>query len=139
MTVIAPTDSIESKKATTTAAIYKGPVYMRFGREKVPVITTENTPFKIGRAEVYREGKDVSVVACGSLVYEALMAAEKPIKSDKRLLITERKCNGSKIIVVINFSEDKIFLKKYVNKNNSLSGKCFNGLVEPYGVYIIVS
>lgn len=77
MTVLAPTDSIESKKATTAAAIYKGPVYMRFGREKVPVITTENTPFKIGRAEVYREGKDVAVVACGPLVYEALMAAEK--------------------------------------------------------------
>lgn len=77
MTVIAPTDSIESKKATTSAASYKGPVYMRFGREKVPVITTKNTPFKIGRAEVYREGKDVTVVACGSLVYEALMAAEK--------------------------------------------------------------
>jgi len=53
------------------------PVYMRFGREKIPVITTDNTPFEIGRADTYREGDDVTVIACGSLVYEALIAAEK--------------------------------------------------------------
>ncbi len=50
---------------------------MRFGREKVPVVTTEKTPFKVGRADTYRDGKDVTVIACGSLVYEALIAAEK--------------------------------------------------------------
>ena len=76
MTVIAPADSIEARKATFTAAGYNHPVYMRFGREKVPVVTSNKTPFKIGRAEVFREGKDVTVIACGSLVYEALMAAE---------------------------------------------------------------
>jgi transketolase len=76
MTVIAPADSIEARKATFTAAGYNHPVYMRFGREKVPVVTSRKTPFKIGRAEVFREGKDVTVIACGSLVYEALMAAE---------------------------------------------------------------
>ncbi|MAG16394.1 transketolase [Candidatus Woesearchaeota archaeon] len=77
MIVIAPTDSIESKKATIAATKHKGPVYMRFGREKVPVVTTKKTPFKIGKAEVFRDGKDVAVIACGSLVYEALMAAEQ--------------------------------------------------------------
>ena len=76
MTVIAPADSIEARKATFTAAGYNHPVYMRFGREKVPVVTSNKTPFKIGRAEVFREGKDVTVIACGSLVYEALVAAE---------------------------------------------------------------
>lgn len=76
MTVIAPADSIESRKATFAASEYNHPVYMRFGREKVPVVTTQKTPFKIGRAEVFREGKDVTVIACGSLVYEALIAAE---------------------------------------------------------------
>lgn len=76
MTVIAPADSIEARKATFTAAGYNHPVYMRFGREKVPVVTTNKTPFKIGRAEVFREGKNVTVIACGSLVYEALIAAE---------------------------------------------------------------
>ena len=76
MTVIAPADSIEARKATFAAAGYNHPVYMRFGREKVPVVTTNKTPFKIGRAEIFREGKDVTVIACGSLVYEALIAAE---------------------------------------------------------------
>jgi len=64
---------------------------------------------------------------------------EKPIKSDKRLFITERKYKGKKIIVMVNVSEDKIFLKKYVNKNDLLSKKKFDGRVGPYGVYIIVS
>ena len=77
MTVIAPCDAIEAKKATVSAAKTKGPVYMRFGREKVPVVTTEKTPFQIGRAEVFREGRDVAVIACGPLVYEAMIAAEK--------------------------------------------------------------
>lgn len=77
MTVIAPCDAIEGRKATAAAAQTKGPVYMRFGRDKVPVVTTDKTPFKIGRAEIFREGEDVTVIACGPLVYEALMAAEK--------------------------------------------------------------
>ena len=77
MTVIAPCDAVEAKKATMAAAKTPGPVYMRFGRENVPTVTTPGTPFRIGRAEVFREGKDVAVIACGPLVYEALAAAEK--------------------------------------------------------------
>ncbi len=77
MTVVVPCDYWEAKKATISMASLNGPVYMRFGREKVPVVTTEKTHFKIGRAETFRDGKDVSVIACGSLVYEALIAAKK--------------------------------------------------------------
>ena len=77
MVVIAPCDSIEAKKATIAAAIYKGPVYIRFTREKTPVMTTEETPFEIGVAEIYREGKDVTIIGCGPLVYEALKVAEE--------------------------------------------------------------
>src|SRR3989339_779973 len=76
MVVIAPCDAMEAKKATIAAARYKGPVYIRFTREKTPVMTTEETPFEIGKAEIYREGKDVSIIACGPLLYEALKAAE---------------------------------------------------------------
>lgn len=76
MTVIVPCDYLEARKAALSIAETQGPVYMRFGREKVPVVTTEKTPFKIGRAETYREGKDAAVIACGSLVYEALVAAD---------------------------------------------------------------
>lgn len=76
MVVLAPSDYHESFKATVAAAKHPGPVYLRFGRENVPVITTDKTPFKIGRAEVYRDGKDVTVIACGVMVYEALIAAK---------------------------------------------------------------
>lgn len=77
MTIVVPCDYEESKKATMAMAEFKGPVYMRFPREKTPVMTTKKTPFKIGKADVFREGKDVTIVACGPLVYEALMAAEE--------------------------------------------------------------
>ena len=80
MVVIAPCDAIEAKKATISAARHKGPVYIRFTREKTPVMTTEETPFEIGKAEIYREGKDVSIIACGPLLYEALKAAEELAK-----------------------------------------------------------
>ncbi len=76
MTVLVPCDLIETKKATIEAAKIFGPVYIRFGRESVPIITKEDTPFKIGKAITMKEGKDVAILACGTLVYESLMAAE---------------------------------------------------------------
>ena len=77
LVVLAPCDSIETKKATLAAAKYKGPVYLRFAREATPVFTTDKTPFKIGKAEILRDGKDVVIIGCGPLVYNALVAAEK--------------------------------------------------------------
>jgi transketolase len=76
MTVLVPCDLIETKKATIAAAEYNGPVYIRYGRENIPIITEEKTEFEIGKAIKMREGKDVCIMACGSMVYEALMAAE---------------------------------------------------------------
>jgi transketolase len=76
MTVIVPGDSIETKKATIASAEIDGPVYIRFGRESLPIFTRENTPFEIGKANVLRDGKDVAILACGTMVYEALVAAE---------------------------------------------------------------
>lgn len=77
MVVLVPCDYYETKKAVIAAAEYKGPVYLRFAREKTPVFTTEKTPFKIGRPEIFKEGKDVSIIACGPLVHEALIAANE--------------------------------------------------------------
>lgn len=79
--VIAPCDYIETRKATLAAARIKGAVYLRFSREKTPIITTEETPFEIGKAEIFRDGKDVSIITCGPLVYEALKAAEELSKN----------------------------------------------------------
>ncbi len=77
MKVIVPCDAIETYKATMLAAEIKGPAYIRFGREKIPVITKKDTPFKLGKAATFREGKDVSLIACGYMVCESLKAAEK--------------------------------------------------------------
>lgn len=77
LTVVVPCDAIEAQKATVAAGYIQGPVYLRYGREKVPTITTKKTPFKIGRADIYRNGKDVTVIACGVMVYASLIAAEE--------------------------------------------------------------
>jgi transketolase len=77
MTVVVPCDSVQTKKATLALTERFGPAYLRFGREKSAVITTESTPFEIGKAQTFREGKDVAIVACGILVYNALLAADR--------------------------------------------------------------
>jgi transketolase len=74
-TVIVPADSDEAYKATLAAAERYGPVYIRLGREPVPNYTGD-APFTVGRAEVYREGCDVAILAVGVMAYEALRAAE---------------------------------------------------------------
>ncbi|MEK7198232.1 MAG: transketolase C-terminal domain-containing protein, partial [Patescibacteria group bacterium] len=78
MTVLVPCDAIETQKATI-ALVDKcsGPAYLRFGREKSPVFTTEKTPFEIGKAIILRQGKDLTIVGCGMLLYNALLAAEE--------------------------------------------------------------
>lgn len=76
MTVLAPCDAPQTRLATLAAAKHVGPVYMRFAREKTPVITTLKTPFTIGKAQMMRTGTDVTIIATGPLVYEALLAAE---------------------------------------------------------------
>ncbi len=76
MTVVVPCDAIETKKATIAAASLDGPFYFRFGREAVPIVTTEETPFVVGRAEQFRPGTDITVIANGPMVAEALDAAE---------------------------------------------------------------
>lgn len=75
MTVIAPCDMIETKKAVLAASRMEGPVYVRFAREKTPIFTTEETPFEIGKAATFRDGNDVAIVACGPLAHNALLAA----------------------------------------------------------------
>lgn len=76
MTVVVPCDAIEAKKATIAGAAMMGPYYFRFGREKTAVMTTEETPFEIGKAEIFWEtGHEVAIVGCGPLVYECLAAA----------------------------------------------------------------
>lgn len=138
LVVLAPCDVHETRKATIAAAAHDGPVYLRFAREKTPVITTENAPFEIGKAYVMREGKDVTVVACGPLVYEALMAAEmlagrsvevincptiKPL--DRKTIVASAKKTGA----VVTVEEHQI--------TGGLGGAVCEALAEEYPVPVI--
>jgi transketolase len=80
MTLVVPCDYLEAKKATIAIGEMDGPAYIRFGREAVPSFTREDTPFRLGKAEVFREGTDVAIVATGWMVWESLMAAEELAK-----------------------------------------------------------
>ncbi|MFN7991500.1 MAG: transketolase C-terminal domain-containing protein [Candidatus Micrarchaeia archaeon] len=75
LVVLAPADMEEARKATLAMAGRKGPCYMRTAREKAPVFTTRETPFEIGKANVYRDGADMAIFAHGVPVYESLKAA----------------------------------------------------------------
>ena len=80
MTVICPCDYNQTKAATIAIADYEGPVYLRFGRPKVPNFTDENQQFVIGKADMINEGKDVTIFATGHLVWKAIEAGRILLK-----------------------------------------------------------
>jgi transketolase len=86
MTVINPCDYNQTKAATIAIADHVGPVYLRFGRPKMPIFISEDTPFVIGKALLLNEGTDVTIVATGHLVWPAIQAgkalAEKGISAE---------------------------------------------------------
>lgn len=110
LTVIEPCDAVETRKAVFAASEYNGPVYIRLGRAPVPIITKPEDEYKIGRGILLKKGDDVTIVACGTLVANALDAASildnegikaavinmhtlKPI--DKEILIKAAKETGA--------------------------------------------
>ena len=120
MTVVVPVDAIEAEKATVASLNIKGPVYLRFGRNKVPVLTNKNSFFKIGKADIYQSGSDLTIIACGIMVYESLLAAKllsnvgisstvinchtiKPL--DKKTIISAAKKTGA----VVTAEEHQIY------------------------------
>lgn len=76
MTVLEPADGIEMKKAVKALSKHFGPAYLRVGRVPIPVVTRKEDPFEIGKANIIRQGKDVTIIACGVMVSKALAAAE---------------------------------------------------------------
>jgi transketolase len=75
MTVFAPCDSVEAEKITLAMAADPRPGYIRLAREATPILTTGKTPFEIGKAYIFREGSDVTLIATGTMTYQALLAA----------------------------------------------------------------
>ena len=119
MTVLVPADGIETEQMILEAAKYNGPVYVRLGRSAVPTLFDENYKFEIGKGNVVREGNDASIIACGIMVNEAIIAYDilkseginvrvinmstiKPI--DKELIIAAAKETG----VVVTAEEHSI-------------------------------
>ncbi len=80
MAVIVPGDSVEAEKAVAAMANDHRPNYLRLTREPTPVLTTSKTPFEIGKAYVYAEGKDLTVISTGVMTYQAMVAAEHLFK-----------------------------------------------------------
>jgi transketolase len=77
MVVIAPGDSLEAERATLAMASDQRPNYIRLAREATPIVTTDKTPFEIGKAYVYKAGKDLTIMSTGTMTYQALAAAAK--------------------------------------------------------------
>jgi transketolase len=77
MTVIVPADFNQTKQATIAAAKHNGPVYLRFGRPSVPIFVKEDAEFVIGKADTVIEGTDVTIIACGHLVWKSIEAAKE--------------------------------------------------------------
>jgi transketolase len=80
MTVIVPADYNQTKQATIAIADHEGPVYLRFGRPVVPIFIKPDANFQIGKADVLTEGTDVTIIACGHLVWKSIEAAQELAK-----------------------------------------------------------
>jgi len=76
MTVVCPVDAVETRKATLKIAEICGPVYLRLGRPPYPIITKDSDRFELGKANVLREGRDLTIIGCGLMVSESLRAAD---------------------------------------------------------------
>lgn len=77
MTVIVPADFNQTKQATIACAQHEGPVYLRFGRPSVPIFVKEDAKFEIGKADTIIEGTDVTIIACGHMVWKSIEAAKE--------------------------------------------------------------
>lgn len=77
MTVIVPADFNQTKQATIAIADYQGPVYLRFGRPSVPIFVKPDAAFQIGKADTIIEGTDVTIIACGHMVWKSIEAAKE--------------------------------------------------------------
>lgn len=109
LTVVVPADYEQAKKMTLAIADLFGPVYMRMTKPKRESVTTRGTPLTIGKGQVFREGKDVSVFACGAMVYDALAAAEELV--------------GKVDVEVINIHTIKPLDKETILRSVSKTGK----------------
>lgn len=108
MVVIVPADYEQTKKATKAVAQYQGPTYLRFARNATKQMTTKNTPFAIGRAQIWRRGKDIVLIGAGPVLWQCVEAAEQ----------LQEKYNISAMVINNHTIKplDKITIKKAAQK-----------------------
>lgn len=111
MTVVVPCDAIEAEKATVALAGMTGGAYLRLAREKSPIVTTTETPFSLAKAQVFREGSDLTIIACGLMVYQALVAAE---------LLSEHSINVEVINCAVIKPLDTVTILKSLRKTGAV-------------------
>lgn len=118
MIVLCPCDWLEAQKATISAAFNHKPTYIRLAREKTPVITSPQTPFEIGKAYIYWDsGDDVAIIACGPLIYNAILAARdlesENIKSKVVNLPTIKPLDESTLLKVISSTRAVVTVEEH--------------------------
>ena len=117
MTVVVPCDYNQTKLATLAVADYKGPVYLRFGRPSWPIFTSATEPFVIGKAQKFSEGKDVSIFACGHMVWKAIEAGkileEKGIQAEIINIHTIKPLDSEAIIASIRKTKCAVTVEEH--------------------------
>ncbi len=117
MTVIVPCDYAQTKAATMAIAEYEGPVYLRFGRPVWPIFTKEED-FKIGKAQNFSEGTDVSIFACGHMVWNAIQAGailqEKGISVEVINIHTIKPLDEEAVIRIYYKKQNVLLLQKSI-------------------------
>lgn len=125
MVVVVPGDSLEAEKATMAIAKDPRPTYLRLAREATPVFTSADTPFELGKAYVYKEGTDVSIIATGAMTYQALVASEKLAKdgvSVEVVHVPTIKPLDSKTILASVAKTNKVITVEEAQINGGLGG-----------------
>lgn len=139
MVVLAPGDSIEAEKATLALAKDPRPAYLRLAREATPVLTTDKTPFEIGKAYVFQEGADVTIISTGIMTYHALAAADKLLKDGVRAEVVHVptiKPLDAKTIVASVRKTGAVVTAEEAQINGGLGGAVSEMLGEQYPVPI---
>jgi transketolase len=117
MTVVVPCDYNQTKLATLAVADHKGPVYLRFGRPSWPIFTSATEPFVIGKAQKFSEGKDVSIFACGHMVWKAIEAGkileEKGIQAEVINIHTIKPLDTEAIIASIRKTKCAVTVEEH--------------------------
>jgi transketolase len=133
ITVLCPSDYNQAYLAAKEAAKTSGPVYIRLGREKIPCFTTLKTPFKIGQANILKDGKDLAIFATGIEVYEALKASKKLYeKGIDAAVVDFHTIKPIDLNTIIHFAKKckKILVCQEHQKNGALFGAVAQEIVQ---------